>query len=83
MASCVRSSRIGNGLIDFSVGVMAVMYCRPFEKGVHELDEIDLYYHCTLSDGVLVGFFQGPVSPYDSLFRRTNYDFRCCLRAVL
>ncbi len=84
MASCIRSSRIGNGLIDFSVGVMAVMYC-PFTHlknicaGIRWnrcfiLNLFFYYYLCALCHSLFS--FHRPVWSYDSLFRRTNYDFQ-------
>lgn len=79
MASCIRSSRIGDGLIDFSVGVIVVMYC-PFTHLKNICAGI-----CWNTWFILKhwAFFHRPVWSYDSLFRRTSYDFQSCWLAVL
>lgn len=83
-ASCIRSSRIGDGLIDFSVGVMAVMYC-PFTRlknicaGIrrNRCSILNLFFLLSLRS-LSQPFFHRPVWSYDSLFGRTNYDFQRC-----
>lgn len=74
-ASCIRSARFGNGLIDFSVGVMAVMYC-PFTrlKNIYA----GIRWNRCLILNLLIIFAHSVTAFFHSLFRRTSYDFQRC-----